>query len=274
MSKGILYLVPTPIGNLGDITYRAVEVLKSVDLIAAEDTRTSQKLLKHYDIKNKIISYHKFNERKQTKSLIDFLEQGKSIAVITDAGTPAISDPASILVRAAIEAEIQVTCLPGATALIPALAASGLDTNRFTFTGFLPAKKKDRTALLNALKVFPHTIVLYESSHHILETVRELSAYFNDRKFVLARELSKLYETIYRGHFTDLEFINNLETRGEFVILISGKVDTDVSDIELLELIEVNSGKWLSLKELSSAISEKTGVSRNRIYKLALDRKK
>ncbi len=270
MPKGVLYLVPTPIGNLGDMTYRAVEILKNADLIAAEDTRTSLKLLNHYEIRNKLVSYHKFNESKQTKALLDLLEQGKSIALITDAGTPGISDPASILVKAAIDSNINVSCLPGATALIPALAASGLDTEKFTFAGFLPTRKKERTALLNSLKELPHTLILYESSHRIIDTLRELQAYFPDRRFVLARELSKLYETFYRCSFADLSQINDLETRGEFVLLIEGGVKADISDEQLVVMIKDQSPE-LTIKELVDTISRYTGVSRNRIYKLALE---
>lgn len=270
MKKGILYLVPTPIGNLGDITYRAVEVLKSVDLIAAEDTRTSLKLLNQYDIKNKMTSYHKFNESKQTKALLELLEQGNNIALITDAGTPGISDPASVIVKAAISKDIMVTCLPGATALIPALAASGLDTDSFTFVGFLPPKKKDRTALLISLKELIHTVILYESSHHITETLQELQSYFPERKFVLARELSKLYESFYRCSFADLSCLNELETRGEFVLMIEGKIQTEITDEQLTVTIIEKLKKNMSVKKLVEVVSAETGASKNRIYRLAL----
>lgn len=270
MAKGILYLVPTPIGNLGDMTYRAVEILKNADLIAAEDTRTSRKLLNHYEIRNKLVSYHKFNESKKTKALLDLLEQGKNIALITDAGTPGISDPASILVKTAIGRNFIVTCLPGATALIPALAASGLDTEKFTFVGFLPTRKKQRTALLNSLKELPHTLILYESSQRIIDTLYELHIYFPDRRFVLARELSKLYETFYRGSFAELSQINELETRGEFVLLIEGGVKAEVSDEKLVSMIKDHE-RELTIKEIVDKISHDTGVSRNRIYKLALE---
>lgn len=273
MQKGILYLVPTPIGNLGDMTYRAVETLKSVDLIAAEDTRTSQKLLNHYKVKNKIISYHKFNESKQTKSLLKLLEQGKNIAMITDAGTPGISDPASVLVKAAIAKDIVVTCLPGATALIPALAASGLDTEQFTFAGFLPAKKKDRTSRLNTLKELPHTIILYESSHRIAETLSELTSSFPDRRFVLAREISKLYETFYRGSFDDISLLENMGTRGEFVIMIEGRKRSELTDTQLTVFIDELLSQNLSVKEITNQIAHETGVPKNRIYKLTLSLK-
>jgi len=270
MSKGILYLVPTPIGNLSDMTYRAVEILKTVDLIAAEDTRTSQKLLKHYDIKNKLISYHKFNERKQTESFIALLLEGKNIAIISDAGTPGISDPSNIIVKEAISNEIQVCCLPGATALITALAASGLNSDQFTFVGFLPTKKKDKDNLLKSLEKLPHTLVLYEASHRITDTLKELSLLFGARQCVIARELSKLFETYLRGNLTELAEKQDMETRGEFVILIEGKPEENLTDAELLTLISVSVKPGIALKTLSTQISDATGINRNRIYNLAL----
>jgi 16S rRNA (cytidine1402-2'-O)-methyltransferase len=274
MQKGILYLVPTPIGNLGDMTYRGVEILKSVDIIAAEDTRTSTKLLKHYEIKNKLISYHKFNERKQSDILISLLSEGKNVAIITDAGTPGISDPANIIVKEAIEHNIQVCCLPGASAVITALAASGLNTDTFTFAGFLPAKKKDRDNLLKALEKLPHTIVLYEASHRIIDTLKELAEVFGSRECVIARELSKLYETYLRGKLSDLAYASDMETRGEFVILIEGRKEQPLTDAELIRIISDEAKQGIALKELSSKVSDITGINRNRIYKLALALKK
>lgn len=266
--------MPTPIGNLGDMTYRAVEVLKTVDLIAAEDTRTSQKLLKHYDIKNILISYHKFNERKQSDSIIALLAEGRNVAIITDAGTPGISDPAEIIVKIAIEKNIQVCCLPGATALIPALAASGLNTDKFTFVGFLPVKKKERTKLLSDIEKLPHTVVLYESSHRIKDTINELSGIFKERSFVIAREVSKLYETYYRGTFDDIVFIDDIETRGEFVILVEGKKAIELTDDEVIKLIKKHHSSKTTLTELVHTVTTLTGINRNRIYKLALKLKK
>jgi len=270
MKPGILYLVPTPIGNLGDMTYRGVETLKSVDIIACEDTRTSKKLLNHYQIKNRLIAYHKFNERKQTDTIISQLLEGKNIAVITDAGTPAISDPATILVKAAIERNIQVCCLPGASACITALAASGLDTESFVFIGFLPLKAKDRKALLQRLQDTPDTIVIYESSHRIIDTIKELSPLFIDRSFVLAREISKVYETFYREHFTDISFLDKLETRGEFVLMIEGKTELTLSDEQILSLIEKHHTKAESYSETADKVSHLYNLKRNRVYKLAL----
>jgi 16S rRNA (cytidine1402-2'-O)-methyltransferase len=273
MEKGVLYLVPTPIGNLGDMTFRAVQTLKSVDVIAAEDTRTSKVLLNHYSIHGKLVSYHKFNERKQSEKLVELLMEGQSVAIITDAGTPGISDPASILVKAALNSGISVTCLPGATALIPALAASGLDTSAFTFTGFLPAKPKERKALLTFLATLPHTVAIYESSHHIKQTISELAGFFTDRGFTLAREVSKLHETFYRGSFSDLSFLDNMETRGEFVIVLEGSKPTEMTEAELLSMVRDEMTAGQPIKDLCEKLSRATGVSRNRIYRIALSLK-
>ncbi len=273
MEKGILYLVPTPIGNLGDMTFRGVETLKSVDLIAAEDTRTSKVLLNHYDIKNKLISYHKFNERKQTEQLIELLQAGKQVALITDAGMPGISDPASILVKEAISLDIQVCALPGASAGITALAASGLNTDSFSFIGFLPAKKKDRTALIESLGNLSHTVILYESSHAVLNTLKELADSLGSRNCVIAREISKIYETYLRGTLSELAGLTEMETRGEFVLLIEGKQEQALTDAELLRIIKTSLQAKTPLKEAVSQLAQETGINKNRIYKLALSLK-
>jgi len=270
MGKGILYLVPTPIGNLGDMTYRGVETLKTVDLIAAEDTRTSQILLNHYAIKNKTISYHKFNESKQTKALIELLTAGKNIAVITDAGTPAISDPASIIVKAAIQQGIRVCCLPGASACITALAASGLDTESFVFVGFLPSKQKDRKELLAALKNSSHTLVLYESTHKLTKTLPELSNVLGDRICVIAKELSKIHETYYRGSLSEILQLPEFNLKGEFVILIEGRKEVYITDDELIDMIKKALEQKTPLRKLAEQISTITGINKNRIYEMAL----
>lgn len=272
--KGILYLVPTPVGNLGDMTYRAVEILNKVELIACEDTRTSLKLLNHYSIKKKLISYHKFNERRQTAPLLRVLLSGHDIAVITDAGTPGISDPASIIVKSALENDITITCLPGATALIPALAASGLDSDAFTFTGFLPAKKKDRTALIERMSELPHTIIIYAASHDIISTLTELANRMGERNCVLAREISKMHESYYRGTLSQLAQQTNLETRGEFVLLIAGKPPKTITDTEIKAHIAQYNLAIQSLSEIADRVAESTGASRNRIKQLVLAQKR
>ncbi|MBN2012992.1 16S rRNA (cytidine(1402)-2'-O)-methyltransferase [candidate division KSB1 bacterium] len=219
---GILYLVSTPIGNLKDITFRAVEILADVDLVAAEDTRHSAILLKHYQINTKTTSYFDFNKEKKTPFLIEELMQGKSIALITDAGTPGISDPAFYLVRAAIEAGIAIETVPGPTAFVSALIVSGLPTDRFVFEGFLPAKKGRQKRLLG-LQHEERTIIFYESAQRLLKTLAQLFEFFGDRRICVARELTKKFETISRGQLS--EFVNgsiSVTARGEFVIVIEG----------------------------------------------------
>lgn len=222
MSK--LFVVPTPIGNLGDITLRSIEALKSADLILAEDTRTSSKLLKHYDIDTPVESFHMHNEHKKLESIINKLRTDFEIALISDAGTPGISDPGFLLVRECINNEVEVECLPGPTAFVPALVSSGLPCDRFSFEGFLPVKK-GRTKRLKELSAETKTMVFYESPHRILKTLNDLSNYFNDESQIsVSRELTKLYEETFRG--TIKESVEHFETKkpkGEFVIVLSPK---------------------------------------------------
>lgn len=228
IESGTLYLVPTPIGNLGDLTNRAIETLKNVDLIACEDTRHSGKLLAHFGISNRKISYFEHNETRRAGQIIALLTEGKSVAVISDGGSPGLSDPAFRVVRAAIEAEIRVEALPGATALIPALTASGLPTDRFFFEGFLPVKSGKRRTRLEKLKSFPHTLIFYESVHRIKGTMKIIADIYGERPVVVARELTKIYEQFIRG--TAIEVAEQFETvklKGEFVILIGGDDDAD-----------------------------------------------
>ena len=223
-SYGILYVVPTPIGNLEDITYRAIKVLKEVDVILAEDTRTSGFLLKHYDITTKMISHHKFNEHKSSQQIVERIEAGSNVALISDAGTPAISDPGFLLVRACIEAGIRIECLPGATAFVPALVMSGLPNDRFCFEGFLPAKKGRQTRL-KELQNEQRTMVFYESPYRVLKTLIQFADYFGaDRMAATSREISKIYEDTQRGTLTQLiNHFTQTAPRGEFVIVVSGK---------------------------------------------------
>ena len=222
MSK--LFVVPTPIGNLGDITLRSIEVLKSADLILAEDTRTSSKLLKHYDIDTPVESFHMHNEHKKLESIINKLRSDFEIALISDAGTPGISDPGFLLVRECINNEVEVECLPGPTAFVPALVSSGLPCDRFSFEGFLPVKK-GRTKRLKELSAETKTMVFYESPHRILKTLSDLSNHFNDESQIsVSRELTKLFEETFRG--TIKESVEHFETKkpkGEFVIVLSPK---------------------------------------------------
>ncbi len=224
MKAGILYIVPTPVGNLADMTYRAVEVLRSVDLILAEDTRTSSILLQHYGIEGRVLSHHKFNEH-QTSAQIkkQILEEGLSVALISDAGTPGISDPGFLLVRECAAEGIEVQTLPGATACIPAIVSSGLPCDRFCFEGFLP-QKKGRSTRLEALKEETRTMIFYESPYRLVKTLEQFSEAFGpDRACCVSREISKLHETHHRGTITELlNYFYENEPKGEIVITLAG----------------------------------------------------
>jgi len=222
MSK--LYIVPTPIGNLEDMTFRAVKVLQGVDLILAEDTRTSGKLLKHFEITTQMHSHHMHNEHKMVNRIVERLKLGETIALISDAGTPAISDPGFLLTRACIQNDIEVECLPGATAFVPALVNSGLPNDKFVFEGFLPVKKGRQTRL-KLLSEEERTLIFYESPHKLLKTLTQFQEYFGEERLVsVSRELTKLYEETVRGTITEvLTHFENKAPKGEFVIVVSGK---------------------------------------------------
>jgi 16S rRNA (cytidine1402-2'-O)-methyltransferase len=219
-----LYLVPTPIGNLRDITLRALDVLKEVNTILAEDTRTSSKLLKHYQINNTLESFHAFNEHKRLNQLIERLRQGETMALISDAGTPAISDPGFLLVRACNEHQIPVECLPGATALIPALVNSGLPSDRFVFEGFMPTKK-GRKSRLEKIREESRTVILYESPHRLLKTLEQLGELLgNGRQASISRELTKIHQETVNGSLEELlNYYRNNTLKGELAIVIAGK---------------------------------------------------
>jgi 16S rRNA (cytidine1402-2'-O)-methyltransferase len=222
-NKGILYLVPTPIGNLGDITKRALETLENSDLIACEDTRVSGRLLAHFDLKKKLISYHDFNEERRLPKLLEILNEGGNISVITDAGSPGISDPAYRIIRAAIENDITVCPLPGANALIPALTGSGLPLDRFFFEGFLPQKSGTRKNRLKKLIELEHTLIFYESPYRIEKTIAVVLEVLGDRPACIAREISKIHEEFIRGNLSEiLENIRGQKLKGEIVILVTG----------------------------------------------------
>ena len=222
MSK--LYIVPTPIGNLGDMTFRAVDILKQADLILAEDTRTSGNLMKHFGIGKPMLAHHKFNEHKTLKSVIEKLMSGQTIALISDAGTPSVSDPGFLLVRECIAVGIEVECLPGATALIPALVNSGFPSDRFCFEGFL-SPKKGRQTRLKELSIECRTVILYESPHKLIKTLLDIQTYFGeDRRVSVSRELSKLHEENLRGTVREQieNWTNRASIKGEIVIVIEG----------------------------------------------------
>ena len=222
---GKLYLVPTPVGNLGDITLRALELLKTADLVLAEDTRTTGMLLKHYDIKARLQSHHKFNEHQTAEAVAERLAASdETVVLVSDAGTPGISDPGFMLVRACVAREVEVQCLPGATAMIPAVVSSGLPCDRFCFEGFLP-QKKGRASRIEALKEETRTMVFYESPYRVLKTLEQLAAAFGgDRRVSACREISKVHEESVRGTLDEvIAHFKAAEPRGEFVIVVAGK---------------------------------------------------
>ncbi|MCQ2243923.1 MAG: 16S rRNA (cytidine(1402)-2'-O)-methyltransferase [Bacteroidaceae bacterium] len=221
---GILYIVPTPVGNLEDMTLRAIRILKEVDLVLAEDTRTSGKLLKHFEIQNHLMSHHKFNEHGTSAGIVERLKGGQNIALISDAGTPGISDPGFFLAREAAAAGIKVECLPGATAVIPALVSSGLPCDRFAFEGFLP-QKKGRQTKLQSLVEEKRTMAFYESPYRVLKTLQQFAEVFGeDRQAATCREISKIHEECLRGTLAELiEHFKATAPKGEFVVIVAGK---------------------------------------------------
>lgn len=225
-NMGILYIVPTPVGNMEDMTFRAVRVLKEADLVLAEDTRTSSVLLKHYEISNHLMSHHKFNEHGTSAGIVQRLLAGETVALISDAGTPGISDPGFFLVREAVAAGVEVQCLPGATAFVPALVSSGLPCDRFLFEGFLP-QKKGRQSRLQALAEEPRTMVFYESPYRLLKLLTQMAEVFGtERKACVCREISKVHEESVRGTLADLtSHFTTTEPRGEIVVIVAGRDD-------------------------------------------------
>jgi 16S rRNA (cytidine1402-2'-O)-methyltransferase len=230
---GKLFLVPTPIGNLEDMTFRAVRILKEVDVILAEDTRTSAKLLSHYEIKNRLHSHHKFNEHKTVEMIATQIEEGKNVALISDAGTPGISDPGFLLVKTCLEKDIEVECLPGATALIPALVNSGFPTDRFTFEGFLP-QKKGRHKKIKELMTETRTMIFYESPYRLMKTLEQFAEFLGpDRRASVSRELSKLFEENKRGTLAELiEYFGAKTIKGEIVIVLEGYKEASTEETE------------------------------------------
>ena len=225
---GILYIVPTPVGNMEDMTFRAIRVLKEVDLVLAEDTRTSGILLKHYEIRNQLMSHHKFNEHGTSAGIVSRLLAGENVALISDAGTPGISDPGFFLVREAVRAGVEVQCLPGATAFVPALVASGLPCDRFVFEGFLP-QKKGRQTRLESLRDEQRTMVFYESPYRLVKTLQQLAEVFgSDRQVSVCREISKVHEESVRGTLAEvIAHFQEREPKGEFVIVVEGRRTKD-----------------------------------------------
>jgi 16S rRNA (cytidine1402-2'-O)-methyltransferase len=271
---GILYVVATPIGNLEDVTLRALKVLKEVDLIAAEDTRHTQKLLSHYDIRTPLTSYHEHNERTKARPLVERLLQGQNIALVTDAGVPAISDPGYRIIVEAINAGIKVTPIPGPSALTTVLSVSGLPTDRFVFEGFLPAKKKPRRDRLEALRGETRTLVCFEAPHRLLESLRDIHELLGDREVVVAREVSKVYEEFLRGVASELiDKLAGREIRGEVTLVVKGSAgESPISETLLRAEIGKLKGDGMRVKEIAELLGERYGYSKREIYRLALER--
>jgi 16S rRNA (cytidine1402-2'-O)-methyltransferase len=272
---GILYIVATPIGNLEDITLRAIRTLKEADVIAAEDTRHTQVLLKHFAINTPLTSFHEHNERAKTAQLVTRLERGESIALVSDAGTPAISDPGYRLVVAAIGAGIRVIPIAGPSALIAALSAAGLPTDGFDFRGFLPARKQERRSKLQELRDGRYTMVFYETPHRLQESLDDVREILGDRRMVLAREVTKLYEEFLRGRISEvIGEVSRREIRGEMTLVIEGCSDSNAASEEaLLDAIDKLKGEGMRIKEIAEIIGEKYGYSKREIYRLALGKK-
>lgn len=272
---GKLYLCATPIGNLEDITFRVIRTLKEVDLIAAEDTRHSIKLLNHFEIKTPMTSYHEFNKKEKGPKLIEKLLQGVSIALITDAGTPGISDPGEDLVKLSFEAGIEVTSIPGPAACITALTLSGLSTRRFAFEAFLPTDKKEKQQVLKELQNETRTIILYEAPHRLLKTLQELSEVLGDRKITIVKEITKKFENA--NPTTILEaysYYSGEEPKGEFVLVIEGKPREEMikeeqeqwSSMSLEDHMNLYLKQGMNKKEAMKAVSSDRGVSKREIY--------
>lgn len=277
--SGILYLCATPIGNLGDMTPRVVETLGQVDLIAAEDTRNSIRLLNHFQIRTPMTSYHEYNKVEKAYALIAKLKEGQNIALVTDAGTPAVSDPGEVLVQMCMQEGIRVTSLPGACACITALTLSGLKTRRFCFEAFLPADKKERGMILKELSEETRTIILYEAPHHLKKTLRELFDTLGDRRITLCRELTKKFEEVMPTTLAEsICYYEKEAPRGEYVLVIEGKSlgdkekekQTDWQEISIEEHMEMYEKKGLERKECMKAVARDRGISKREVYKYLL----
>jgi 16S rRNA (cytidine1402-2'-O)-methyltransferase len=271
---GTLYIVSTPIGNLEDITLRALRILGEVDLIAAEDTRHSLKLLNHYGISKPVISYWGERERIRSEEIIRKLQAGKTIALISDAGTPGISDPGAVVVRKALEEDIRVVPVPGPSALIAALSLSGLPTDVFTFIGFLPAKKAMRQKVLKDLSLEKSTLIFYEAPHRIMETLTDMGRIFADRKAVLVKEITKIHEEVLRGRISEIiGAIGKTKIAGEYVIIMEGRSGGNkVTITDALEEIDSLMKKGLKRKEAVKKIAADYGLSSKELYRQSLDK--
>jgi 16S rRNA (cytidine1402-2'-O)-methyltransferase len=280
MSTGKIYLVPTPIGNLKDITLRALEVLKKVDIVAAEDTRQTLKLLNHFEIKKTLISYHQHNEQGKSEDILQLIEEGKSIAIVTDAGTPGISDPGAVIVQKCIQNNYEFEVLPGATAITTALVYSGLDTTKFIFRGFISRENKERKQLFEEVRDSKETLIFYESPHRLLNTLSILMKELGNRKISVCRELTKLHEEITRGSIEEvIEVFSNRTIKGEFVLVVEGKTQDEIDrehreqwqDLSIEEHIISVMNQGLSKKEAIKRVAKERGMQKNEVYKIATE---
>ncbi|SFU80966.1 16S rRNA (cytidine1402-2'-O)-methyltransferase [Clostridium sp. DSM 8431] len=278
MSNGKVYLVPTPIGNLKDITLRALEVLKSVDIIAAEDTRQTLKLLNHFEIKKQLISYHQHNEQGKSEDILSLIEGGKEVAIVTDAGTPGISDPGAVIVSKCIEKGYDFEVLPGATAITTALVYSGLDTTKFLFRGFISRENKKRKKLFDEVRNATETLIFYESPHRLLNTLSTLRKELGNRRISACRELTKLHEEITRGTIDEvIEFFSEKGVKGEFVLVVEGKTQDEIEQeikskwesLSVEEHIVMYIEEGLSKKEAIKKVAKERGMQKNDVYKIA-----
>lgn len=278
--SGTLYLCATPIGNLEDMTYRAVRILNEVDLIAAEDTRNSIKLLNHFNIKTPMTSYHEFNKYEKADYLVSKLLEGLNIAEITDAGTPGISDPGEELVKRALDAGITVTSVPGPAAFVDALIISGQSTRRFVFEAFLPTDKKERRAVLETFQKETRTIIMYEAPHRLKKTLAELHEYIGNRKLSICKELTKRYENNFRTTIEEaMEYYEENDPKGEFVLVIEGRSEVELQEeemqkwdsISLEEHMNIYMDKGMSKKEAMKAVASDRGISKRDVYQQLLN---
>ncbi len=280
--SGILYLVATPIGNLEDMTFRAVRTLKEADLIAAEDTRNSIRLLNHFDISTPMTSYHEYNKYDKARTLISRLQEGLNVALITDAGTPGISDPGEVLVQMCLEEGIQVTAVPGPAACVAGLIISGLPTRRFAFEAFLPYEKKDRRRILEELKAETRTIVLYEAPHRLVKTLNELLETLGDRRMTLCRELTKKHETVMQGKISEiLSFYTDRKPLGECVLVLEGRSLESLREEEqsswentsIEEHVKYYEEQGHSQKEAMKMAASDRGMKKREIYQYMVEKK-
>jgi len=272
MSK--IYICPTPLGNLEDMTFRVIDTLRKVDFIAAEDTRHSIKLLNHFDINTKMVSYHEHNEQSRSEEIIDRVKKGEDCALISDAGMPGISDPGQILIKKALEENLEVEVLSGGSAFLLALVASGFDTDRFVFEGFLPRKSGEKTERLRELKKEKRTIILYEAPHRILKTLKDILEVFDDRNISISREITKRFEEHLRGTISEvIEKLNKGTVKGEFVVVIKGfegEIE-EKEEISIEEQLKVFLEEGYSKKEAVKLTSKKLNARRNEVYQKSLE---